>query len=125
MTGYTAHVFYPTNVAMAGLPTGTNLVAVEVHLSSVTNRTLGFDMELIGSGYLLPTPSLSIAQTTNYILLSWPVTSSGSFTLYSTTNLAAAESWTMAMATAQTNGGQIVVTQSLNTSATFFRLQGP
>jgi hypothetical protein len=57
MTGFTAHVFYPTNLAMAGLPTGTNLVAVEVHLSSVTNTTLGFDMELIGGGYLLP-PSL-------------------------------------------------------------------
>ena len=125
MTGYTAHVFYPTNLAVAGLPTGTNLVAVEVHLSSVTNSTLGFDMELIGSGYLLPTPSLSIAQAANNILLSWPVTNGSSFALYSTTNLAAAGSWTMAMATAQTNGGQIVVTQSLNTSATFFRLQQP
>lgn len=124
-TGYTAHIFYPTNLAMAGVPTGTNLVAVEVHLSSVTNSTLGFDLELIGSGYLLPAPSLSIAQAANNILLSWPVTNGSSFTLYSTTNLAAAESWTMAMATSQTNGGQIVVTQSPNTSATFFRLQRP
>jgi lysophospholipase L1-like esterase len=125
MTGFTAHVFYPTNLAITGLPTGTNLVAVEVHVSSVTNTTLGFDMELIGGGYLLPTPSLSIAQTTNNILLSWPMTSGSGFTLYSTTNLVAAESWTMAMAAAQTNGAQIIVTQSLKASATFFRLQRP
>ena len=125
MTGYTAHIFYPTNMAMAGLPTGTNLIAVEVHLSSVTNSTMGFDMELIGSGYLLPTPSLSIAQAANNVLLSWPVTNGSGFTLYSTTNVAAVESWTMAMAAAQTNAGQIVVTQSLNTGATFFRLQRP
>jgi len=125
MTGDTAHIFYPTNLARVGLPAGTNVVAVEVHLSSVTNTTLGFDMELIGSGYRLPTPSLSIAQADNNILLSWPATNGSSFTLYSTTNLAAAESWTMTMATAQTNGGQIIVTQSPNTSATFFRLQRP
>jgi lysophospholipase L1-like esterase len=125
MTGYTAHIFYPTNLAMAGLPTGTNQVAVEVHLSSVTNTALGFDMELIGSGYLLPTPSLSIAQAANNILLSWSVTNGSGFTLYSTTNLAAAESWRLAMATAQTNGGQIVVTQLPDTSAKFFRLQRP
>jgi len=125
MTGYTAHIFYPTNLPVAGLPTGTNLVAVEVHLSSVTNSTLGFDMELTGSGYLLPTPLLSIAQTGNNVLLSWPVTNGSGFALYATTNLAAAESWTQAMATAQTNGGQIVVTHSPNKFATFFRLQRP
>jgi lysophospholipase L1-like esterase len=125
MTGYTAHIFYPTNLAVTGLPAGTNLVAVEVHLSSVTNHTLGFDLELIGSGYLLPSPSLSITQTADNLLLSWPVTNGSSFALYSTTNLALAESWTLAMATAQTNGGQIIVTQSPNTGATFFRLQRP
>jgi lysophospholipase L1-like esterase len=125
MTGFTAHIFHPTNIAVTSLPTGTNLVAVEVHLSSATNATMGFDMELIGSGYLLPTPSLSIERADNEIRLSWPVTSGSSFTLYSTTNLAAVESWTMAMTTAQTNGDQIVVTQLPNKSATFFRLQRP
>lgn len=125
MSGYTAHIFYPTNIAVAGLPTGTNLAAVEIHQSSATNSTLGFDMELIGSGYLLPTPSLSIAPASNNILLSWPVTNSSSFTLYSTTNLAATGSWAMATATLQTHGGQIVVTQSPDTKARFFRLLRP
>ena len=125
MTGYTAHIFYPTNLPVTNLPTGTNLIAVEIHQSAVTNSTLGFDMELIGSGYLLPTPSLSITQAANNLLLSWPITNGYSFTLYSTTNLATAGSWTMTPALPQTNGSQIVVTQSPDTSAKFFRLQRP
>lgn len=124
-TGYTTHVYYPTNLAVAGLPAGTNLVAVEIHQSSVTNATMGFDMELIGSGYLLPSPTISITPTGNDLLLSWPVTNGGSFTLYSTTNLTAHGSWTPTLATAQTNGAQIVVTQTPDTSAKFFRLQRP
>ena len=125
MTGYTTHIFYPTNLAVAGLPTGTNLVAVEIHQSSVTNSALGFDMELIGSGSLVPPPTLSITPAGNNVLLSWPVTNGNGFTLYSTTNLTSAGSWTAMMPAAQTNGGQVVVTQSPDTSAKFFRLQRP
>jgi lysophospholipase L1-like esterase len=125
MTGYTAHIFYPTNLAVANLPAGTNWIAVEIHQSSVTNSTLGFDMELIGSGQLLPTPSLSIARSAEDVVLSWPVTDGAGFTLYSTTNLVAAGSWAMTATPPQTNGGQIVVTQSLDSSARFFRLQRP
>ena len=123
MAAFTRHVFYPTNMAVADFPTGTNLVAVEMHLSSATNSTLGFDLELIGSGYLLPTPSLSIIPVSTNFLLSWPVTNGSSFSLYSTTNFTATESWTATTAPAQTNGGQMVVTQSPDTSARFFRLQ--
>ena len=68
-SAYTSQIFYPTNIAAAGLPVGTNLIAVEVHQSSVTNSTFGFDLELIGSGDLLPTPSLSIAPAgTNVVM---------------------------------------------------------
>ena len=124
MTGYTAHIFYPTNIAMSNLPTGTNLVAVEIHQSSVTNSTFGFDMELMGSGYLLPTPSLSITQAGGNVQLSWPITNGYSFTLSSTTNLTAGN-WTITAASTYTNAGQIIVTQSPDTSAKFFRLQQP
>lgn len=124
-TGYAAHIYYPTNIAVSSLPTGTNLIAVEVHLSSVTNSAPGFDLEVIGSGQLVPPPTISVTPTGGNVLLSWPVTNGGSFTLYSTTNLTESGSWTLTAALPQTNGGQIVVTQFPNTSATFFRLQRP
>jgi len=125
MTGYTAHIFYPTNLVLGGLPAGTNLLAVEVHLSSVTNSTLGFDLELIGTGYRLPAPALSIEHTGNEFRLNWPVASGSGFTLYSTTNLAASGSWALTGASPHTNGSQIVVTQSLDLSPRFFQLQRP
>jgi hypothetical protein len=124
MTGYTAQIFYPTNIAVS-LPPGTNLVAVEMHLSSVTNASLGLDMELIGTGYPVPQPPIAIAQTGGNILLSWPATNVVGFTLYSTTNLAAAGNWILATAPTQTNGGQITVTLSPDSSTKFFRLQWP
>ena len=124
MTGYTAHIFYPTNFVVTNSLTGTNWVAVEVHQSSVTNSTMGFDMELIGSGYLRAPPTLAIAQSGNDVVLNWPVSSAAGFLLYSTTNLAGG-SWSLATGLAQTNGNQLVVTQSVDVSARYYRLQGP
>lgn len=49
LTYYPRYTFYSTNVPMI-LPAGTNWVAVEVHLSSVTAAAMGFDMELIATG---------------------------------------------------------------------------
>jgi hypothetical protein len=49
-------------------------------------------------------------------------TDGGGFTLYSTTSLAAG-SWTLAAA--QTNGGQIIVTQTLDMTAKFSSSSGP
>ncbi len=123
--GYASHVYYPASLAVTNLATGTNWIAVEMHQFYPSITTLGFDMELIGSGPLLPTPSLSIAQSGNDIRLSWPAADGGGFALHSTTNLAATESWTAAMSPAQTNSGQVVVTQSLNAGMQFFRLQRP
>jgi lysophospholipase L1-like esterase len=121
MTGYTAHIFYPTNFAMS-LPPGTNTLAVELHQSSVTNSTLGFDMELISSGFWLPAPSLSIMRTGNSLQLTWPITN-GTFALYSATNPSATDSWILAAMPQLTNNGMNVVTQALDATTKFFRLQ--
>lgn len=56
---FSRYIFYPTNIAMA-LPPGTNWIAAEVHLSAATNSTMGFDMELIGSGH--PGPQIGSLQ---------------------------------------------------------------
>jgi lysophospholipase L1-like esterase len=125
MTGFTSHVFYQMNVPVTGVPAGTNLLAVEIHPSSATNSSLGFDMELIGSGYILPTPSVSIAAAGPNILVGWPATNSTGFNLYSTTNPDPTSVWSLAGGVPQTNSGQIVVTQSLEPGSQFFRLQRP
>lgn len=122
---FTSQIFYPINLPLDRLPIGTNVVAVEIHQSSVTNSVLGFDMELTLVGYLLPRPSLSIAPGEGNMLLSWPVTNGSTFSLYSTLAMQATATWSRATGVAYTNGGQIVVTQSPDTSAAFFRLQQP
>ncbi len=124
MTIFTSHIYYPTNIPVTTSLKGTNQLAVELHQSSVTNTAAGFDMELIASGNLIPPPTLSIAQSGNSFLLSWPATNSESFTLYTTTNLALGN-WSTSIAPAQTNAAQIVVTQAFDASARFFRLQRP
>jgi len=125
MPAFKNQIFYPKDIVMTGGLPQTNLVAVEVHLSAVTNATLGFDMELIGSGTLIPPPSLSITPSVDNIQLSWPATNASNFTLWAATNLAAAGGWSRTTAEPQTNGDQIVITQPFGTNATFFRLQRP
>ena len=119
-----AYIFFPTNLAVSNLPVGTNLVAVELHILVPNRISNGFDLELLGMGNFLRLPSLTIGISGRNVLLSWPATNGGGFNLYSTTNLAVG-SWTATAAEAQTNGGQIVVTQAPAADAEFFRLQQP
>jgi hypothetical protein len=116
-----------TNVITSTLINGgASWIAAEVHLSSVTNSAMGFNMELIGTGYPLPPPSLSIGWVgDNSIALTWPLSNGSSFSLYSTTNLSATDSWMPGTASVQTHGDQITVTQALDSNAKFFRLQQP
>lgn len=118
----TFSLFYPTNLAAANLPVGTNMVAVELHLQVASQSRISFDLEMLGTGY--PAPSISIESSAGNVVLSWPVTNGGSFSLYSTTNLTTGN-WTPTAAPTMTNGGQIVVTQSPDASAKFFLLQRP
>lgn len=125
MTGFTPHIFYPTNIAVPVLPAGTNLVTAEVHLSSPTNASMGFDLELIGRGYLVtPPPQLSIALTGSVVQLTWSA-AAADYALFSATNLMAGALWTPSPALRFTNQGQVVLTQSVLSGATFFRLQKP
>jgi len=118
----TFSIFYPTNLPASSLQPGTNLVAVEIHLRTASKIGMSFDLELLGNGY--PAPPISIGGASGDVLLSWPVTNGGSFSLYSTTNLTTG-SWIPEAAAAQTNGGQIIVTQTPDTNAKFFLLRQP
>ncbi len=117
----TAYIFYPTNIAVTNLPAGTNLVAVEVHLFTPGRPVLGFDLELIGTGYF--SPSLSITAAGTNFILAWPVADGAGYALYSSSDLTATGGWTPATATVQTNGGQYAVTVAPDAITRFFRLQ--
>ena len=119
----TPYIFYPTNISVSNLHAGTNLVAVEIHSSSIGRNAIGLDMEMIGTGSFLP--SLSIASAGSNLVLSWPVVNGTGYTLYTSTNLVAPGGWINAAATVQTNNGQYVVTLSPDTVTRFFRLQNP
>ena len=125
VTGDSAYKFFPTNVIVPRLSPGTNLVAVELHQSSVTNPALGFDLELLGSGTRFPAPMLSAAVSGNNAVIAWPATNTTGYTLYSTTDLHAGGEWSVSSTPLETNAGQIIATVPAETNTIFFRLQGP
>jgi hypothetical protein len=124
VSGDASYIFYPTNLAVL-LPTGTNVVAVELHINSPVIPSLGFDMELLASGYRIPPPSLSVSLAADGILLSWPIDSSASYSLYSNTNLTLSSGWVPETTPIQTNGSQLVIKLAPDGSQRYFRLQGP
>jgi hypothetical protein len=124
VTGFTSYIFFPTNQAVSALPAGTNLAAVEIHASSVTNNSLGFDLELLGTGFVIVPPLLSIQFSNSNVVLGWPA-NGGLLTLYSTTNLALAGGWSAISPVMQTNGGQITATISPDAATRYFLLQRP
>jgi hypothetical protein len=125
---YQRYTALGTNVVVS-LPAGTNWIAAEVHLSpstafSTNSVAMGFDMELIGTGYYPGPLSIALAAN-NQVTVGWPLTNWGSFLLYSTTNLGATNSWSLVTDPSYTNGDQITVTQAIDSRAKFFRLQLP
>jgi len=122
IVGDTSYIFYPTNLVVPFLPAGTNLLTIELHLNSPVMPSMGFDMELLATGYPISTPALSINLSTNQIQLRWLAGNSVSYALFSTTNLSNSN-WTVETAPVQTNGVQCVVTIAPDQAPRFFRLQ--
>lgn len=122
---YAPYSFNPVTVDAAKLQLGTNILAIEVHQFSPFTAAMGFDLELIGRGQIIPVrPTLSITLNGSNLLLIWPADIGNGFQLYHTTSLTAAN-WVSNAVPAQNLGGQMVVTQALESGARFFRLQKP
>jgi lysophospholipase L1-like esterase len=121
MGGDSAHIFYPTNIAPANLNAGTNILALELHPRTVLAFALGFDLEVIGSGYL--PPPLSISANEGGARLSWAAASGAGYSLYSTDDLGAAGEWSPATVSLQTNDDQIIATLAPGATTLFFRLR--
>ncbi len=120
-----AHSYFQSNVVVSSPLTGTNVVAVELHPASPLARSIGFDLELLGAGFIPPPPSLSMAASATNLLLSWPATNSAGFTLYSATNLSASPAWSPVGAPIQTNGDFLTLPWLPDDGPRFFRLQKP
>jgi hypothetical protein len=120
--------YFPTVLTITNLAAGANLVAVEVHQSAGNSSDLGFDMELIGSGYVLPPPAppmLTVHREGTSVMITWPKSSSG-YLLFGSTNLAPSAVWLPVSAPVFSVGEEYVVTLELdgsNTPNTYFRLQ--
>jgi hypothetical protein len=123
MLGDPLHDYFPTNLPIAGLPPGTNVVAVEVHKVSSNQPSLSFDLELFGTGEFAPrlTASRDGADGT----LRWPATNNAGFILLSGTNLSQAAAWSPLGGPYLLNGGfyeyhePVIQSQAGN----FYRLQ--
>jgi lysophospholipase L1-like esterase len=122
---YAPYSFNPVPVDATKLQPGTNTLAIEVHQFSPYLLAMGFDLELIGTGLIVPyRPTLAITYDTTNVLLSWPADSGADFQLYCSTSLGPPV-WISNAIPAQNINGQMIVTQALDHTARFFRLQKP
>lgn len=116
------NTYLPTNLPIAALPTGTNVIAVEIHKYSAGAAGLAFDLELFGKGYT-PPPTLSVTSTSGTLQLLWP-TNYATYSLQTTTNLRATNTWqTIPGPYASSNGFFEVPVSNNAASSQFFRLK--
>jgi len=123
MSGDLMHDYFPTNLPIASLPPGTNVVAVEVHKFSSTQPSLSFDLELFGSGGLAP--RLAASRAGADFTVRWPATNNAGFILLSGTALSQPAAWAPLGGPYLLNGGYYEYRDPLvqSRAANFYRLQ--
>ncbi len=123
--GADEQTFFVTMLPATDLVIGTNILAVEIHQQAPDSSDLGFNLELVASGYEdaeLP-PSLTVVYADNLIELRWPATSIG-WQVYSAAVIdAPANAWTPVTGSLITVGGQNVFTVAPGAGDQFFRLR--
>jgi len=97
------HDYFPTNVPIAGLPPGTNVVAVGVRKFSPIQPGLSFDLELFGTREFAPRLAASHAGAD--FTARWPATNDAGFILLSGTNLSRPAAWSPLGGPYLLNGG--------------------
>ena len=120
-----SNTYYPTNLPIASLPAGTNVIAVEIHKYSPAAAGITFDLELFGNGVYAPPPTLSFTSTSGGLQLAWPTNSAG-FSLQTATNLSSAGAWQIVPGPYPLSNDSFEVSIPINAgSAQFFRLIKP
>ena len=74
VSGADEQTFFSTVLTITNLPAGTNIVGVEVHQIDGTSADIGFNLELVASGYVenITPPLLAIVLDDGMIAISWP-----------------------------------------------------
>lgn len=117
-----SNTYFPTNLPIASLPVGTNVIAVEIHKFSPGAANLTFDLELFGQGVYLPPPTLSVTATPSEVRLSWPTNYTG-FGLQTVSNLSSGGAWQQLPGPYPVNDNSYEVSVFIHSNtAQFFRL---
>jgi lysophospholipase L1-like esterase len=120
-----SNTYYPTNLPIAPLPAGTNVIAVEIHKHSPAGAGMTFGLELFGNGVYAPPPTLSFTSTPGGLQLAWP-TNFADFSLQTATNLSSAGAWQIVSGPYPLSNDSFEVSIPINAgSAQFFRLIKP
>jgi hypothetical protein len=117
-----ANTYFPTNLSIAPLSPGTNVIAVEIHKNNPAGAGLTFDLELFGQGYYAP--PLSFVSTPGVLQLSWP-SNYTSFNLQFAPNLSSSNAWQMVPGPYGVSNKSFNVSIPIDDSAQFFRLSTP
>ena len=127
VSGADEQTFFSTVLTITNLPAGTNIVGVEVHQFGGTSSDLGFNLELLASGYVenITPPLLAIMHEDGMIELSWPSTYTGWQAYTATTVNAPAASWLPVGVTPVLASGRYVVSLSPSGGTEYFRLIKP
>ena len=124
VVGDAMSTYFPANVPIAGLPAGTNVVAVEVHRFSPSQASLSFDLELFGAGVFAP--RLAASRDGADFTVRWPATNNAGFNLETCTGLPPAGVWqTVAGPYLLSNGCFGLSVPTTNGPQQFFRLRKP
>jgi hypothetical protein len=114
-----AGYFWTTNLSSSVLVSGTNIIAVEVHQSSLTSSDVSFDLMLWGGAAAGPRISITRTSATQ-AELAWPDSFTG-YTLEFKTDLNAL-TWTPETAVVTQSGGYFRATVSTASGNKFWRL---
>ena len=114
-------------LTITNLPAGTNIVGVEVHQIDGTSSDIGFNLELVASGYVenITPPLLAIVLDDGMIAISWPSTYTG-YEVYSAPQIDAPRaSWTPVGVTPVLASGRYVVALPPLGSGQFYQIVKP
>lgn len=123
--GADEQTFFTTVMPATDLVAGTNILAVEIHQQAPDSSDLGFNLELVASGYedAETPPSLIVFYADDLIELRWPATSIGWQVFSASVIDAPANAWTPVAGSLITVGGQHVFTVAPGAGNQFFRLR--